>query len=383
MNRRDLGKLAQELGDDLTKTIDDLKVEIANAKRLKTSLEKYFQQATEVAEKITNEETGLQALLDSAAVLEGDVNTAKTNADTQLQKITDALTAVQSNIKEMESAYESFAVINQKITNEETGLQASLNEVSEIKMDIVAVKTNADTLYKEIRKFRDDAANYLKEIGGLKQSASVAVEKIEAEHTKSTDLRIKIEEIFSIGTRGVHANHFVKRRNQLFWISVFWLVLFLVFLVATIKLAEAYIMPLADALKNPTAKIALEAFLLRFSIITPTLFGSLYALKQFSNDRRLYEKYAFKAISTYTTETSVDTLIRSTQGLVHDDRDGKIIDFAVNTLTSLYQEPVEPIRDKWVFRAGNKLLDLTAETNQSIGDIKEDIDKLAKKVADN
>ncbi len=446
MNSRDFGKHLQELHDELGKSIKDLKLEIVNAKRLKTGLERYFQQGTEIAkkitdeetglqalldtatelegsvnaaktnadsqlqnitnalaavqsnieemetayqsfteinEKITDEETGLQALLDTATELEGSVNAAKTNADSQLQNITNALAAVQSNIEEMETAYQSFTEINEKITDEETGLQASFDEVSGFKTDIEAVKTAADLLYKEIREFRDNAANYIKEIGGLKLSAITAVDKIESEHTKSVELKKKIEEIFNIGTRGVHANHFVERRNQLFWISVFWLSLFFALLITTIALAIVYVLPLAGSLDDPSARIALEVFLLRFSIITPSLLGALYALRQFSYDRRLYEKYAFKAISVYSSESSISTLIRSTKDLTHDDRDGKIIDFAVNTFSSLYHEPVEPVQDRWIFKTDNKILNLTAETNQSLGEIKEDVEKLTRRANSN
>jgi hypothetical protein len=136
-------------------------------------------------------------------------------------------------------------------------------------------------------------------------------------------------------------------------------------------------MPLANTLKNPANNVRIEVFLIRFSIITPTLLSVVYSLRQFTNDRRLYEKYAFKAISTYSAEASVATLARAVEVLQDKDKDKKIVDFAVNTFTSIYQEPVEPVRDKWVLKGGNKLLALTAEVNDSVGEIKKDVDKLA------
>lgn len=155
------------------------------------------------------------------------------------------------------------------------------------------------------------------------------------------------------------------------------------FLAVTVILAVKYILPLAEALKEPGAKVGLEVFLLRLSIITPTLFGAFYSLKQFSNERRLYEKYAFKAISTYTAESSVATLAHSLENHNCADKDEKIINFAVDTFTNIYQEPVEPVHDKWILKGGNKLLDLTAEVNQSVGEIKKDVGKLTDNIPGN
>lgn len=446
MNRRDFGKLLAELHDELRKDIEGLKTDITAAKRLKTNLQSYFDKCqalidkitdeetgieayhdlasetktkideikaaaeskltsitdalasvqsnieemqtaytsfAEINDKITDDETGLEALLTSATTLESDINAAKTNAQSHLQSISTALASVKSNIEEMETAYESFTEINEKLTDDETGLEAILANATETKSEIVAVKANADTLYKEIRKFRDDAANYIKEIGGLKTTATNAVEGIQDQHKESVALKEKIEEIFNIGTRGVHANHFVKRRNQVFWISLAWIIFFFIFLAATVILAINYILPLAEALKEPGAKVGLEVFLLRLSIITPTLFGAFYSLKQFSNERRLYEKYAFKAISTYTAESSVATLARSLENHKCADKDEKIINFAVDTFINIYQEPVEPAHDRWILKGGNKLLDLTAEVNQSVGEIKKDVGKLTDNIPDN
>jgi conjugal transfer/entry exclusion protein len=142
--------------------------------------------------------------------------------------------------------------------------------------------------------------------------------------------------------------------------------------VATVILAIYYVLPLAENLKDPVTNFGIEVFLIRFSIITPTLFGAIYALSQFSNDRRLYEKYAFKVITISSAETAISTLSRSLEKLKDDDKDIKIIDFAINIFSNMYQEPVEPIHDKWTIKGGNKLLNITAELTQ----IRKDVDKL-------
>ncbi len=43
-----------------------------------------------------------------------------------------------------------------------------MDQAAELKSEIVAVKSNAETVYKEIRIFRDNAAEYIKEIENFK-----------------------------------------------------------------------------------------------------------------------------------------------------------------------------------------------------------------------
>ncbi len=375
MNARDYGKRLEELQHQSKTKVEDIELTYNSVLEIKKKIEEYLAQATELNEKITDEETGLQAILESAQELKNSINTSKVNADAQLQKITEALNSVQSNIEEMETAYTEFTELNEKITDEETGLQAILDQAVELKSEIVAVKSNAETVYKEIRIFRDNAAGYIKDIENFKGNAENVAQGIQNKYDESVEFKEKIQEIYSIGTKGAHANHFVERRNKLRWMFITWMIISLVSLIATVTLAILFIKPMADAMKH-SLDINLSALLLRFSILTPTTFAFIYSLNQYSQERRLYEKYAFKAISTYSIETSLNTLLRSTKGLSDQSRDKKITDFAICTFNSIYQEPIETKKERWSFGVGNKILKLTAETNQTVGKIHQEVDNL-------
>ena len=444
MNKRDFGKLLEQLHTELAQDILDLKKDLTSAKRLKTNLESYFEECqnlidemtrrdgladdqlasinevkeqvdaiklsaansleeiqssigsieqkstemedayesfTEINEKITDEETGLEAVYVNIQSIETDIAQLNAQAENHLETIQASLVAIQKNVTEMEDAYESFTEINEKITDEETGLEAILESSTASKNDITAIKTGADTIYKEIRKFRDEAAGYVKEIGGLKSTATSAVEIIQSNHDTSNDLKSKIEEIFNISSKKAHSNYFVQRRNQLFWISFLWLILFLGFLITAGVLAINLVLPLLKELSDPSMTISLEVLIIRAIIISPFIFGAVYALLQYSSERRLYEKYAFKAVTSFSAETSVATLTRSLASHVTADKDAKIVDFAVNVFASLYQEPVEPVKEKWTLKGGNKLLDLTTEVSKSVGKIEDEVDKISDKIS--
>ena len=375
MNARDYGKKLEKLQHQSKTKVEAIELTYNSVLEIKKKIEEYLAQATELNNKITNEETGLQAILESAQELNSNINTSKLDADAQLQKITEALNSIQSNIKEMETAYTEFTELNNKITNEETGLQAILDLAVELKSEIVAVKSNAETVYKEIRIFRDNAAGYIKEIENFKGNADSTTQKIQNKYDESAKLEKKIQEIFDIGTKGAHANYFVERRNQIRNMFVVWMIISLISLITTVILAICFIAPMAYNMKH-SLDVNLSALLLRFSILTPTTFASIYSLNQYSQERRLYEKYAFKAISTYSIETSLNTLIRSTEGLSDQSRDKKITDFAIRSFNSIYQEPTETKKERWSFGVGNRILKLTAETNQTVGKIHQDVDNL-------
>lgn len=294
---------------------------------------------------------------------------------TKVEDIESTYNSVLEIKKKIEEYLAQATELNEKITDEETGLQAILDQAVELKSEIVAVKSNAETVYKEIRIFRDNAAGYIKDIENFKGNAENVAQGIQNKYDESVEFKEKIQEIYSIGTKGAHANHFVERRNKLRWMFITWMIISLVFLIATVTLAILFIKPMADDMKT-SPDINLSAFLLRFSILTPTTFAFIYSLNQYSQERRLYEKYAFKAISTYSIETSLNTLMRSTEGLSDQSRDKKITDFAICTFNSIYQEPIETKKERWSFGVGNKILKLTAETNQTVGKIHQEVDNL-------
>ena len=127
------------------------------------------------------------------------------------------------NIKvQIEEYLKQTTELNNKITDEETGLQAILDQAAELKSEIVAVKSNAETVYKEIRIFRDNAAEYIKEIENFKGNADNTTQKIQNKYDESAELEKKIQEIFDIGTKGAHANYFVERRNQIMLVFIAW-----------------------------------------------------------------------------------------------------------------------------------------------------------------
>lgn len=385
MNRNELRKLLQDLGQELKTSIEEAKKDLAQARGISTQINNYFKNVQEIFNDLTNEETGVAKRLKSVETLETSIETAKTNADAHLTSITTALASVQTKITEMETAYQSFTEINDKITDDESGLKAILAESKSLYSDIEATKVTTETVFKEIGKFKDTASNYINEIAGLKTTATKTLEKIAKNHEESENLKSRIDDIFKVSSRDVHANYFDERKRTLGKTSIAWLIAFLIMLAVTITLGIVFIAPLSEIIKNGDTKsaatVSLEAFLVRLGIVTPALLATIYCLNQFGHDRRLHEKYAFKAVSMLSIESSVQLLDRSLEkNKKEEERDNKIINFAVTTLESIYSDPVDGTSRSWIFRGGNKVLQLSTEINESVGEIKRDVDKISDKV---
>jgi len=384
MNRQDLKKLLEELSSDLSKSISDVKQDLVQAKSLHTKVSNYVSETQASLDKFNDENSGLMATLDSAKNIESEINTLKTNADTHLQSITDNLSAIQPHITEMESAYTQFVAVNTQINDGELGLEAILTNSKSIRADIEATKGTTETIFKEISKLKDTASSYTSDIGKLNKTAKETVEKITRNHEESEDIKKKMSEIFNISSRTTHANYFHERQQTLKKTYIAWLIGFVGMLAITIWLSDKYISPLIEVINNgqqgQISDIKIEVVLIRLGLVTPAILAAFYCLNQFGRERRLHEQYAFKAISMLSIESSLELLARSLAKNTCEERDSQVSIFAVKTLESVYKDPLDYEKRSLLFRGGNKILEVSAEINESVGEIKNDLDKLSDNI---
>ena len=358
----------------ITDGLDSIKLHI-------TEMETAYTKFTELNGKITNEETGLDKVLTNAQTTESKITELKNSADTHLKSITDGLDSIKLHITEMETAYTKFTELNGKITNEETGLDAILTQSVSLKSDIEANRDTSVTIFKEISKLKDTASGYTTDLKKMSETAKQTIGKITENHKESEDLKNKINSIWNISSQRLHANYFDARQKFLAKTAITWLVLFVVMFVLTLVLGDKYITPLVKIIesgeKEITQVVTFETLLIRLGLVTPSILATIYCLNQFSHERRLHEQYAFKAVSMLSVESSIELLIRSlSRNDKATDKDNRIVSFAVTTLESIYKDPIDSTKHSWLFRGGNKLLEMSVEMNESMGEIKSDIDQI-------
>ena len=318
MKRSEYAKLLTELSADLKSSVENIKQELSNAKSLYTRTKSYVENAQSIVDKITNEETGLDAVLTQSVSLKSDI---EANRDTSV------------------------------------------------------------TIFKEISKLKDTASGYTTDLKKMSETAKQTIGKITENHKESEDLKNKINSIWNISSQRLHANYFDARQKFLAKTAITWLVLFVVMFVLTLVLGDKYITPLVKIIesgeKEITQVVTFETLLIRLGLVTPSILATIYCLNQFSHERRLHEQYAFKAVSMLSVESSIELLIRSlSRNDKATDKDNRIVSFAVTTLESIYKDPIDSTKHSWLFRGGNKLLEMSVEMNESMGEIKSDIDQI-------
>lgn len=363
----------------ITANLGSIKAHIAE-------MENVYTQFTEINTKINDGSTGLESTYNRVKGIESQINDLKTGADAHLATIATDLENIKAHITEMENAYTQFTEINTKINDGSTGLEAILAESKSLKTDIEATKQTTETLFKEISQLKDAASSYASDLGKLNKSAKETVEKISKNHEESEALKSKINNIFNITSIRTHANYFDARQKLLAKTSLAWLGGFVIMLIVTIVLANKYISPLIEAIGNGQAdkinNIRIEVFLIRLGLVTPAILATFYCLNQFGRERRLHEQYAFKAVSMLSVESSIELLARTLAKNTCPERDTHLALFAIKTLESIYKDPLDYEKRSLLFKGGNKLMQLSAEMNESIGEIKNDVDKLADNIKD-
>lgn len=253
--------------------------------------------------KIDDPTTGLEALLATARQLKGQVQASATQAATLEAKIGSDLSAVQQHIAAMQTAYTEFQKIKAQIDDEETGLEALLDSSQSLKDDLAAVSKERQTIYAEISRFKDQAAKNAASIQAIKEESDTALEQIKLHETESESTKNRISEIFELVSQSGHANYFDKRRRKLIIASILWLIAAVLALGIAIWMACALLLPIIDASAkdgNGVREAEIGVIILRAFIITPVVAFSIFAFSNYGKERRLAEQYAFKAVSAST-----------------------------------------------------------------------------------
>lgn len=333
--------------------------------------------------KIDDPSTGLEALLTAARQYKAQVQASATQVSSLETKIEQTLAAIQQNVATMQTAYTDFQAIKDKIDDTETGFDALLDSSQSLKDDLVAINKDSQTIYKEISRYKDQAAKNAAGIQTIKEESDTALEQIRQNETESEETRTRISEIFELVSQSGHANYFDERRKKLIYASWAWLTVAVVSIIAAVIMADKFLLPLLNATteivngKEVLVKpkdIELGALILRALMITPIVAFAIFAFRNYGKERRLAEQYAFKAVSASTIEGSIALIERSLKTVPSEHLNTQLADFAIKTAHSLHAEPQELQKvSRWKFNAGNKLVNVGAEINDTLEDISKDL----------
>ncbi|HUC89451.1 MAG TPA: hypothetical protein VMR45_01490 [Patescibacteria group bacterium] len=327
-------------------------------------------------ENIEDPSSGMTVTLAAAQTAKAQAESASSSAAKLLQGIATDLDNIQTSIVAMDTAYAEFQTVKAKIDDKTTGLDATLTTAQATLADIAAVSKNAESVFAEISRYKDQAAKNASSIQTIKDESDTTLATIRQHEADSEKTRDKIADIYQLVSQTGHANRFDGKAKDLTRSSWIWFAAGVAAAIGAILVAHYWIAPLfpRDTSKGITSAMT-TLLVLRSLTVSPLIILAVIAFRHFASDRRQADQYAFKAVSAATLEGSIYLVKDAVNGVA----DQKLADFAILTITKLHTEPQELQKvTRLSFNFGNKLANMGAQITDTLGSI----DQGVKKVAD-
>jgi len=291
------------------------------------SMQTAYSEFTEIKGKISGVSGEIETLLSTARSLQKDILTTKESSLEVLESIKETFEGVTEKIKDMQTAYQEFLQIRSKIEDKDGGLEAIFNSVQ-------AINKKSTTLFKEIQTFRDDASAHVKAISENKTQSESIKNQIKENYDFSEKKKKEIAEATGLIIDVSFAETFKRRQDEIEKGLYSWYSWRNIFLASVILLVAVVILPFTPWVDF--GKLAgVELFFNRIFYTSPLLFLIAFSSIQYSKERDLAEKYAFKAASSAAIRSHIDYLKQ--QFPVDDEK--KILSFSKATFETIYKEP--------------------------------------------
>lgn len=304
------------------------------------SLQSLSETASELKGKIEGRSAEIDTLLKSSHTFSQDIEKIKTTSQATVDKTITLFDDFQKKVNEMQTAHASFLQIKAKIDNKDTGLDAILTLVQE-------AQGGAEELLKEINALKITATDEVRKIQELKKVSTEHANEIAQSLASVKETKSQVEEISGIVIDESFADTFERRKNQiernlnggLSWRNIM--------LASVLLLVIAVLLPFTtffNAYLNFGDLMGANGFFVRFFYTSPFIFLILFSAVQYSRERQLLERYAFKSASAAAARNHIDYLIKN-----FGVEDVSVNAFAVSVFKSVYNEPftVETVKYRW------------------------------------
>lgn len=299
-------------------------------------------------QNIITDITGLKEKID------GLKKTSEEKATTINQKYEEIL----GNLDEMQKAYTSFREIKSKIDDPNEGLEAILNLSHKLKDDITQTRTNTEDSYKQSKTLEE-------KVKAIKNQSDKAIGVIESNSKKSEEYKNQIGEILEVVTDTSVGDSFNQRKKEITQGLGFWLY---GLAIAIILLTGAISILVWMAYDKNGLHIDQWRFWYRFALTSPLIYAVYFFSRNYSRERELLERYAFKFSLSLSLRSYVQLL---TDNFKSEEAIKNAQNFTLKTLDIVYKEPYLEKNKKYAFGI-NKIFNIGIEEN----DVKEIEDKI-------
>ena len=308
--------------------VGDISVNLEKVKGDIVNMQGAYNQFSELKGKVTGRGDEIEGIVNAVRGLSKDIENIKLEAQKTLESIKAAFADVQRKTQELQVAYEGFLQIKGKIDDPDSGLKAIFDLVQ-------GLKIKSETLYKEIQAYKEESVKLLAGIRKDSEESEALKAKIVENFSFTEKKRGEVEDITGLIIDTSFAETFERRKKEIeeglysrySWKYIFFFSVFLLGIVV--------ILPFTKWI-NFGSISGVELFLSRIYYTSPLLFLIVFSSFQYSKERDLVEKYAFKAASSAAIRNHIEFLLKNFN--VVDDQK-TVLRFAKTTFAMIYNEP--------------------------------------------
>jgi membrane protein implicated in regulation of membrane protease activity len=266
---------------------------------------KEYERLVALRTEFSDRRTELDALiadLKENADLPGEVETHLDELKDEASNLSTVLTTTQTYADSVETYYTSWSTTKAKIDDE----------------------------YKTAVSQNQKLATYIEETDKLKS-------ELTSEVARSTDLLNDARNTLDIATNTSMSSVFINRSNDRKKARRGWT--WAVFM-AVIAFAVAVYFAVTQVAALVTGQSEITAWILRLVVVAPFAFFLYFVTSQYTRERDLEEKYAFKGLIGQTLRNNTKLLNDEYLGDNADTKnEGKILDFTIESMNAIYRPP--------------------------------------------
>ncbi len=297
-----------------------------------STFNKEFERVVSLRKELNERLAGVNSLiahLEENSELPGEVEAELGELKAEAANLTSLLGTSQTYADSIEKYYSSWSETKEKIDNELSDAKAQ------------------NKLLKE----------YIDETQGLKET-------LLSELSRSTDLLNDARKTLDIVTNSSISSVFTSRSNDRKKARRWWMGGVAVAILMFISAVLSSILYIAENLSNETT---LQVWLVKLAVVTPFAYILYFVTRQYSHERDLEEKYAFKSLVSQTLQNNTKLL---RDEFVKDEDNAetelKILTFVLNSMDSVYREPFKTssVVSKLKFNPKQPLIEAEAKASE-------------------
>ncbi|PKP01185.1 MAG: hypothetical protein CVU11_16045 [Bacteroidetes bacterium HGW-Bacteroidetes-6] len=313
--------------------ITKFRIERDKVSRLLTLVNNFYDKKyIPLINKIEDDKTGFRARLKESTQFKNEILSIKESSKTQYDEVKKYATELRKTNRELTTIDSLIRKLLQNSTTKNTKINEINAHVSEVDKKITKTHDNLNKLFLE-------SQNNEKVISELLAKSNEEFDRIKIIKSDSEKILSDIQDIYEIAAETGLSGEFDKRRNHLkisldLWGKrIFYTTLVLLSVIIMMFVGQLWLYHWD--IENHTFDIN---FYIRFLIASPIVYYLYFCSSQYSQTKKLHDKYSFKTTLAMSIKHHIQ-LLTEHETFNKEERINKILDFVLDGFQRIYTEP--------------------------------------------